>query len=157
MSNSLGPHGLQHARLPCPSLSPRVCPNSCPLSQWCYLTLSSSARSLLLLPYFFQHRVFSSESAFRIRWPKYWSFTFSNRSSNEYSGLISFGFDWFDLLAVQGTYESSPASQFKSISLTLRLLYGPAHTSLMTTGKTIALTIQTFVNKVMSLLFKYAV
>ena len=71
-------------------------------------------------------RVFSNESALHIRWPKYWSFSFSISPSNEYSGLISFRIDWLDLLAVQGTQESSPAPQFQSInSLALSLLYGP--------------------------------
>ena len=99
MSNSLQPHELQHIRLPCPSLSPGVCPNSCPLSQWCYLTLSSSARSLLLLPYFFQHRVFSSESAFRIRWPKYWSFSYSISPSKNIWGW--FPFRLIELISLQ--------------------------------------------------------
>ena len=80
---------------------------------------------LLLLPSIFPRiRVFSNELAFHIMWPKYWSFSIS--SSNEYSGLSSFRIDWFDLLAVQGTLESSPALQFESInSLVLCLLYGP--------------------------------
>ena len=98
-------------------------------------------------------RVFSSELAFCIRWPKYWSFSIS--PSNEYSGLISFKMDWLDLLAVQErSQEFSPTPQFKSInSLALGLLYGPILTSYMTTGKTIALTRWSFVSKVMSLLF----
>ena len=84
---------------------------------------------LLLLPSIFRSiRVFSNESALHIRWSKYWSFSIS--LSSEYSGLISFRIDWFYLLAVQGTQESSPAPQFKSInSLALSLLYGPALTS----------------------------
>ena len=82
---------------------------------------------LLLFPSVFPSiRVFSNESALHIRWPKYWSFSFSISPSNEYSGLISFRIDWLDLLAVQGTQESSPAPQFQSInSLALSLLYGP--------------------------------
>ena len=81
----------------------------------------------LLLPSIFPSiRVFSNELALHIRWPKYWSFSFSISPSNEYSGLISFRIDWFDLFAVQGTQESSPAPQFESISsLLLSLLYGP--------------------------------
>ena len=80
---------------------------------------------LILPPSIFPSiRVFSNESVLRIRWPKYWSFSIS--PSNEYSGLISFRIDWFDLLAVQGTLKSSPTSQFKSInSLALSFLYGP--------------------------------
>ena len=76
-------------------------------------------------------RVFSNESALRIRWSKYWSFSFSISPSNEYSGLISFRMDWLNLLAVQGTLESSPAPQFKSISSSvLSFLYNPTHTSI---------------------------
>ena len=107
---------------------------------------------LLLLPSIFPSiRIFPSESALCIRLPKYWSFSFSISLSNEYSGLISFRIYWFDLLAVQGTQESSPTPQFKSISCSeLSLLYGPTLTSIMTTGKAIALTIRTFVGKVMS-------
>ena len=91
--------------------------------------------------------VFSSESAVHIRWPKYWSFSFSISPSNKYSGLISLKINWFDLLAVQGTQDSSPASQFEGInSLVLSQPY-------VTTEKTITLTIWTFVSKVMSVLF----
>ena len=87
---------------------------------------------LLLLPSIFPSiSVFSSESALHIRWPKYWSLSFSIRPSNKYSRLISFRIDWFDILAVQGTQESSPAPQFESInSLALSLLYGPPLTSI---------------------------
>ena len=116
MSDSLWPHEPQHARPPCPSPTPGVYPNSCPLSQWCHLTLIL-CRPLLLLPSIFPNiRVFSKESAPRIRWPKYWRFSFSISPSNEHPGLISFRMDWLDLLAVQGTlksllqYHSSKAS-----------------------------------------------
>ena len=95
MSDSLQPHGLQHTRLPCPSLSPGVCSDSCPLSQWCHPTISSSVA--LLSSIFPSLRVFSNELALHIRWSKYWSFSFSISPSNEYSGLISFRIDWFDL------------------------------------------------------------
>ena len=97
---------------------------------------------LLLLPSIFPSiRVFSNESALHIRWPKNWSLSFSISPSNEYSGLISFRMHWLDLLAVQGTLESSPTPQFKSISsLLLSLPSGPTLTSYMATGKTIALT-----------------
>ena len=86
-------------------------------------------RLIFLLPSIFPNiRIFSSELALHIRWPKYWSFGIN--PSNEYSWLISFRIDWFDLLAVQGTLESSPASQFESInSSMLSLLYGPVLTS----------------------------
>ena len=111
---------------------------------------------LLLLPVIFLSiRVFSSESALCIRWPKYWSLSFSNSSSKEYSGLISFGIDWFDLLAVQGTlknllqHHSSKASILWCSAFFMIQLSHPY----MTTGKTIALTMWTFISKVMSLLF----
>ena len=132
VSDSLRPHGLQHARLLCPSPSPRVCWNSCPLSRWCHPTISSSVfpffSCLLSFP---ESGSFSSESALCIRWPKYWSFSFSISLSNGYSGLISFRIDWFDLV-VQGDYqESSPTPQFETISsLMLSLLYGPTFTSI---------------------------
>ena len=101
-------NGLQHARPPCPSPSPEVCPSSCPLHQWChpaiYLILW---RPLLLLPSNFPSiRDFSNESAVCIRWPKHWSFSFSISPSSEYSGLISLKTDWFKFCAVQGTFKS---------------------------------------------------
>ena len=86
---------------------------------------------LLLHSIFPSIRVFSSESALRISWPKYWSFNFSIGPSNKYSGLISFRIDWFDFLAVQGTLKSSPTPQFKSInSSVLRFLHSPTLTSI---------------------------
>ena len=89
-------------------------------------------RPLLLPPSIFPSiKVFSNESVLCIRWPKYWSFSFNISPSNEHSGLISFRIDWFDLLAVQGTLESSPTPQFKSINcLALSFLYGPTLTSI---------------------------
>ena len=85
---------------------------------------------LFLPPISLSISVFSSESALRIRWPKYWSFSFSISPSNEYSGLISFRMNWFDLLAVQGVLKSSPTPQFESINfLALSHLYGPPLTS----------------------------
>ena len=114
VSDSLWPHGLQHTRLPCPSPSPRPRSNTCPLSRWCHPTISSSV--LLLLPSVFPSiRVLSNELVLGIRWPKYWSFSFTISPSSEYSGLISFR---FDLFAVQGTLKnlqkhSSKASVFQ--------------------------------------------
>ena len=100
------PHELQHTRLPCPSPSPRVCSSSCLLSHDA-IHLSHPLLPLLLLPsVFLSIRVFSSASAVCTRWPKYWSFSFSISPCNEYSGLISFRIDWFDLLVVQGTLKS---------------------------------------------------
>ena len=113
-------------------------------------------RPLLLLPSIFPSiKVFSSESVLCIRWPKYWSFSFSISPSNEYSGLISFRMDWLDFLAVQGTLKSllqhhiSKASILQCSAFFMVQLSHPY----MTTGKTIALTKWTFVCKVMSLLF----
>ena len=111
-------------------------------------------RPLLLLPSIFPSiRVFSNESGLCIRWPKYWNFSIS--PSSEYSGLVSFRIDWFDLHAVQGTLESSPTPQFESInSSAFGLLYDPTFTSVDDYyGKTIASMIWTSVGKVMSLLF----
>ena len=99
-SNSLRPHGLQHARLPCRLLSPGVCSHFCPLSWWCYLTILFPTFFLLLPSVFLRIRVFSNESVLHI---KYWNFSFSISPSNEYSGRISFRIDCLDLLAVQGT------------------------------------------------------
>ena len=107
MSDSSQPHGLQYDRLPCTSPTPGACSNSCPSSRWCHPTISFS-----IIPFpsrlqsFPSIRVFSTESILCIRWPKYWSFSFSISPSNEYSGLISSRMDWFDLLAVQGTLKS---------------------------------------------------
>ena len=152
-------HGLQCTRLPYPPLSPRgdsdllkfisiesVMPST-------HLTL---CRLLLLLPSIFpSFRVFSSESALCIRWPKDWSFSFSKSSSNEYSGLISFNIDRFDLLAVQGTLKSLLQHHSLKASILQRSAFFIVQLShpYMTTGKTIALTRCTFFGKVMSLLF----
>ena len=155
MSTSLRPHGVQHTRPPCPSPS------------WSLLKLMSTEsvmpsnhlilyRPLLLLPSIFPSiRVFSSESVLCIRWPKYWSFSFTIGPSNEHSGLISFRMGWLDLLEVQGTlksllqHHSSKASFLWCSAFFIIQLSHPY----MTTGKTIALTRRTFVGKVMSLLF----
>ena len=155
MSTSLRPHGLQHTRPPCPSPS------------WSLLKLMSTEsvipsnhlilyHPLLFLPSVFPSiRVFSSESVLRIRWPKYWSFSFTIGPSNEHSGLISFRMGWLDLLEVQGTlksllqHHSSKASFFWCSAFFIVQLSHPY----MTTGETIALTRWTFVGKVMSLLF----
>ena len=97
---------------------------------------------LRLPPVFPSIRAFSSEWALHIRWPKYWSFSLSTSSSNEYSGSVSFRFDWFDLSAVQGTFkESAPAPQFKSINSLASTFFMVQHSQLyLTTGKTIVLT-----------------
>ena len=112
VSDSLRSHGLQHARFPCPSPTPKACSNWCSLSWWCHPTISSSVPLHPLSPpsplavNFSSIRVSSNESALHIRWPKYWSFSFSIGPSNEYSRLISFRIDWFSLLAVQGSLKS---------------------------------------------------
>ena len=100
-------------------------------------------------------RIFPNESALYIRWPKYWSFSFSISPSREYSGLISFGIDWLDLLVVQGTLKSLLQHQCSKASVLWCSVFFIVQLShpYMTTGKTIALTRQTFVGKVMSLLF----
>ena len=111
---------------------------------------------LLFLPSIFPSiRVLSNESALCIRWPKYWSFSFNISPSNEYSGLISFRMDWLDLLAVQGTQQSLLQHHSSIASILLHSAFFTVQLShpYMTAGKTIALTKQTFVGKVMSLLF----
>ena len=107
VSDSLQPHGLQHARLPCPSPTPGAYSNSHPSSRLMpsnHLILCCPL--LLLLSIFPSIRVFSNKSVLHSRWPKYWTFYFNITPSNEYSGLISFRMDWFDLLIVQGTLKS---------------------------------------------------
>ena len=159
MSNSLQPHELWHARPLCRSPFPRACSDSCPLSWWCHPTISSSVALISFCPQPFPasgsfpvSRLFSSEWAL-LRWPKYWSF--SIRPSNEFSGLISFRIDWFDLLAVQGTLKSL-LQHYSSKALVLWhsafFMVQLSH-PYMTTGKTIALTLWTFVSRAMSLLF----
>ena len=155
MSDSLRPHGLQHARPPCPSPLPRAYSNSCPWSRWCHPTISSSVVPFFPPSIFPSIRVFSNESVLRITWPKYWRFSFIISPSNEYSGLISFRMDWLYLLAVQGTlksllqHQSSKASTLRPSAFFIVQLWHPY----MTTGKMIALTRWIFVGKEMSLLF----
>ena len=111
--------------------------------------------ALLLPPIFPRTRVFSNESALLIQWPKYWSFSFSISPSNAYSGLISFRMDWFDL-AIQGTLKSLLLHHSSKASILQYSTFFAVHLShlYMTTGKTMALTLWTFVGKVMSLLFR---
>ena len=155
MSDSLQPHELQHARPPCPSPTPGVYSTHAHRVGDAIQPSHTLSSPLLLPPIPPSIRVFSNESTVHMRWPQYWSFSFSISPSNEYPGLISFRMDWLDLLAVQGTlksllqYHSSKASIFqRSAFLTVQLSH-----PYMTTGKTIALTRWTFVGKVMSLLF----
>ena len=131
MSDSLQPDGLQHTRLPCPSLSPSFLrlmsiESAMPSSHLilCHLFLLASV--------FPSIRVFSSKSTLRIRWPKYWSFSFSISPSKEYRGLISFRMDWLDLLAVQGTLKSHHQHHSLKASVLQRsaFFYDPALTSI---------------------------
>ena len=151
VSNSSRPHGLQHAKLPCSSPTPRTCSNSSPSKSVMSSNHLILCGPLLLLPSILPSiRVFSSESVLHIRWPKYWGFSFSISPSSKYSGLISFRINWFDLYAVQGTlksplqHHSSKASLCQCSAFFMVQLSHP----FMTTGKTIALTRQTFVSAV---------
>ena len=105
MSDTLQPHGRQQAQPPCPSQTPGACSNSCPSSQCCHPTILFPVVHLLgsIFP---SIRVFTNESVLHIRWPKYWSFSFSISLCNKYSGLIFFRIDGFHLHAVQGTPKS---------------------------------------------------
>ena len=155
VSDSLRPHELQHTGSPCPHQL-WSSPKHMSIQSVMPSNLLILCHFLLLLPSIFSKiRVFSSESALRIRWPKYWSFSFNISPSNEHPGLISLRMVWLDLLAVQGTlksflqHHSSKASVLRcSAFFTVQLSH-----PYMTTGKTIALTRRTFVGKVMSLLF----
>ena len=155
VSNYLRPHGLQHARLSCPSpiseLTQTHVHQVGDAIQPSHLLLSPSPPPSILPSI----RVFSNESVLPIRWPNYWSFSFSISLSNEYSGLISFSIDWLDLLAVQGTLKSPHQHHSSKASILQRSAFFTVQLShpYMTTRKTIALTRQTFVGKVMSLLF----
>ena len=143
VSDSLQP---QDVRLPCPSLSLRVCSNSCPLSQWCHPTTPSCPQS------------FPASGSFPVcqlssfpKWPKHWSFSFSISPSTEYSGLISFRIVWFDLLAIQGPLKSLLQHHISKASVLQHSAFFMVHLShpYMTTGKTIASTTWSFVSKVM--------
>ena len=154
MSNSLQPHGLQHTGFPVHH-------------SWSLLKLMSIksvmpsnhpifCRPLLLLPLIFPSiRVSSNKSVLHISWPKYWSFRFSISPFNEYSGLISFRIDCFDLLAIQGTLKSLRQHHSSKASILWCKAFFTVQLShpYMTTEKTIALTRRTFVGKVISLLF----
>ena len=155
VSNSLQPHGLQYVSVPCITNSRSL------LKLMSIESVMPSNHLIFCHPLLFPPsifpsiKVFSNESVLCIRWPKYWSFSFSISLSNEYSGLIFFRMDWLDLLAVQGTlksllqHHSSKASILQRSAFFIVQLSHPC----MTTGKTKALTRQTFVSKVMSLLF----
>ena len=157
MSNSLIPRGLQHTRLPCPSSTPRAYSNSCPLSQWCHPSISSS-----VAPFYSCLQSFPASGSFPMS--QFFasggqsigaSFSFSIRPSSEYSGLISSRMDWLALLAVQGPLKSLFQHHSSKVSILRHSAFFIVQLShpYMTTGKTIALSRQTFVGKVMSQLF----
>ena len=149
ISDSLWFNGLQDARLSCPSLSPWVYPNSCPLSWLCHPTISSSVASFSSCPQSFPPPGSFPVSWLFASWPKYWSFSLSITPSSEYSGLISCRIDWFDLLAAQETLKSllqhhSWKASTLQCSAFCKVQFSHPY---MTTGKIIALTIQSYVGK----------
>ena len=150
LSDSLRPHGLQHARPPCPSPSPGSCSNSYPSSWWCHPTVSSSVVPFSCLQSFPASGSFPVSQFFAPGGPSIGSFSFSISPSNEYSGLISFRMDWLDLLAVQETFKSllqhysSKASILQCSSFFIVQFSHPY----TTTGKTIALTRWTSVSNI---------
>ena len=152
VSDTLQPHELKHARPPCPSPSPRVHSNSCPSSRWCHPAISSSVVPFSSCPPIPPSiKIFSNASTLHIKWPKYWSFSFSISTSNEHPGQISFR---VDLLAVQGTLKSLLQHHSSKGSILRHSAFFTVQLShpYMINGKTIALTRWTFVGKVMSLL-----
>ena len=153
---TLRPHGLQHARPPCPSPSPEVCPSSCPLHWWCHPAISSSD-----VPFFTCLQSLSALGSFPMNQLFAWGgqsigiFSFSISPSNEHPELISFKMDWLDLLAVQGTLKSLLQCHSSKASILWHSAFFIVQLShpYVTTGKTIALTRWAFLSKVMSLLF----
>ena len=142
VSDSLRPHGLQQARLPCPSPTPGACSNSCP-SRLDAIQPSHSLSSPSLPAFSLsQHKVFSKESVLCIRWPKYWSLSVRISPSNAHPGLISFRMDWLDLLAVQGTLKSLLQHHSSKALILWQSAFFIVQLShpYLTTGKSIALT-----------------
>ena len=155
VSDSLRPHESQHARPPCSSPTPGIHPNPCPSSWWCHPTIPSSVVPFSSCPQSFPSSESFPVSQFFTSGGQVLNFSFSISSSNKCSGLISFRMDWLNLLAVQGTLKS-PLQHHSSKAPILRCsAFFVVHLSqpYMTTGKTIGLTRQTFVGKVMSLAF----
>ena len=150
MSSSLRPHGLQHTTPPCPSPTPGVYSNSCPLSWWCHPTISSSVIPFSSnLQYFPASGSFPMSQFFTSGGKSIGSFSFSLSLSNEYSGLISFRIDWLDPLAVQGTLKSllqQPSSKASILRCSAFFIVQLSH-PYMTTGKTTALTRWPFLAK----------
>ena len=153
--DSLRPHELKHARPPCPSPTPGVHPNPCPLCQWCHLTISSSVIPFSSCPQSFPASgSFQMTQLFASGGQSIGSFSFNICPSNEHPELISFRMDWLDLLAVQGTLKSllQHHSSKASILQCSAFFIGQLSHPYMTTGKTIALTRRTFFGKVISLI-----
>ena len=151
LSDSLQPHESQHTRPPCPSPMPGVHSDSCPLSPWCHPAISSSVVPFSSCPQSLPaSESFPMSQLFRMRWPKYWSFSFSISPSKEIPGLISFRTDWLDLLAAQGTLKSLLQHHSSKASILGHSAFFTVQLShpYVTTGKTIALTRWTFVAKV---------
>ena len=156
MSDSLRHHELQHTRPPCPSPTPGVYPNPCPLSQRCHQTISSS-----VVPFSSSPQSFPASGSFPVSQlftsggHEYWSFSFNISPTSEHPGLISFRMDWLDLLAVQGTLKSLLQHPSSKASILWRSAFFVVQLShpYMTTGKTITLTRWTFVDEVISLIF----
>ena len=156
MSDSLQPHEPQHTWPPCPSPTPGVYPNPCPLCWWCHPAISS-----FVVPFSSHLQSFPASGSFQMSHlftsggQSIGSFNFNISPSNEHLGLISFRMNWLDLLAVQGTLKSLLQHHGSKASILRRSAFFIVHLShpYMTTGKTIALTRWTFVDKVMSLLF----
>ena len=151
MVNSLWPHEQQHTKPPCPSPTPGVHPNPCPLSRWCHPIISSS-----VVPFSSCPKSFPAIGSFQMSqlfadfgWPKYWSFSFKISPTNEHPGLISFRMDWLDVFAVQGTLKSLLQHHSSKASVLWCSVFFIVQLShpYMTTGKAIALTRQTFVGK----------
>ena len=144
MAKSLQHHGLQHARLPCPSPTPRACSNWCLSSWWCHPSILSSVVTFSSYVQSFPASESSKESVLHIRWPKFWSFSFnfSIGPSNQYSGLISLRIDWFDLLALQQTLKSLLQKHRPKASILQHSTFFIVQLShpYLTTGKTIAMT-----------------
>ena len=138
VSDSLRPHKSQHARPPCPSPTPRIYLNSCPLSRWCHPAISSLSSPFPPAPNPSQHQGLFQWTLY-MRWPKYWSFSFSISPSNEHWGLISFRMDWLDLLAVQETLKSLLQHHSTKASILWRSAFFTVQFShpYMTTGKVI--------------------
>ena len=155
VSDSLLYHGMLPSRPPCPSPSPGVCPSSCSLHCWCHAAISSSDTLFSFCTQSPSIRDFSNELSVCIRWPKYQSFSFNISHSSERSGFILLKIDWFDLLAVQGTFRSLLQHHSSKASILWHSAFFMVQLSqpYVTTGKTIALTIWTLVGRVMPLLF----